>query len=159
LEREWRILGGLSVDETKVPPRKIKVVDRRKFTSDGDPRAESASPRSANTAGRSPDTAPDPPQPEAKQNRQEPPTPTSPDGMRHEPSSRFVELVAMLAGQAELLMTGAEGLPAQPAEAQRLIDYLGVLETKTAGNLSDEERQVFSNILYHVRSLFLQKSS
>jgi len=79
--------------------------------------------------------------------------------MPHEPTSRFVELVAMLAGQAELLMTGAEGLPAQPAEAQRLIDYLGVLETKTAGNLSDEERQVFSDILYHVRSLFLQKSS
>lgn len=65
----------------------------------------------------------------------------------------------MLAGQAELLMVGAEGLPAQPADAQRLIDYLGVLETKTAGNLSKEEGQALSNILYHLRSLFIQKSS
>lgn len=65
----------------------------------------------------------------------------------------------MLAGQAELLMVGAEGLPAQPADAQRLIDYLGVLETKTAGNLSKEEGQALSNILYQLRSLFIQKSS
>ena len=65
----------------------------------------------------------------------------------------------MLAGQAELLMVGAEGLPAQPEDAQRLIDYLGVIETKTAGNLSKEEGQVLSNILYHLRSLYLQKSS
>ena len=65
----------------------------------------------------------------------------------------------MLAGQAELLMIGAEGLPAQPADAQRLIDYLGVLETKTAGNLAEEEGKVLSNILYHLRSLYLQETS
>lgn len=74
-------------------------------------------------------------------------------------SSRFVELVAMLASQAELLLVGAEGLPAQPVEAQRLIDYLGVLETKTSGNLTEEESRVISNILYHLRSLYLQKTS
>jgi len=70
-----------------------------------------------------------------------------------------LELVATLAGQAELLMVGAEDFPAQPSDAQRLIDYLGVLETKTAGNLSEKEGQVLSNILYQLRSLYLQKTS
>ena len=65
----------------------------------------------------------------------------------------------MLASQAELLLVGAEGLPAQPVEAQRLIDYLGVLETKTSGNLTEEESRAISNILYHLRSLYLQNSS
>ena len=147
------------MDETKVPPRKIKVVDRRKFTSDGDPRAESAASRDTNAPDRTPPPSPEPPQTEAERTRQETQTPSAPKGRGDESSSRFLELVAMLAGQAELLMVGAEGLPAQPADAQRLIDYLGVLETKTAGNLSEEEGQVLSNILYHLRSLYLQKTS
>lgn len=146
------------MDETKVPPRKIKVVDRRKFTSDGDPRADSPAPPEATVADRSPPLEPEPPQP-AAESRQKPQIPSAKDEVRGDPSSRFLELVAMLAGQAEILMVGAEGLPAQPAEAQRLIDYLGVLETKTAGNLSDEESRMVSNILYHLRSLYIQKSS
>ena len=63
----------------------------------------------------------------------------------------------MLAGQAELLLVGAENLPAQPAEGQRLIDYLGVLEEKTTGNLSDEEAKVLSSVLYQLRTFFLQR--
>jgi len=147
------------VDETKVPPRKIKVVDRRKFTSDGDPRSESPAPRATTTADRAPPPTPDPPRPPVRQTRGENPNSSPPEeGARDKPSSRFVELVVMLAGQAEILLVGAEGLPAQPAEAQRLIDYLGVLETKTAGNLSDEENKILSNILYELRSMFLEKS-
>jgi hypothetical protein len=147
------------VAETKVPPRKIKVVDRRKFTSDGDPRSDFAPSGDTNVPDRTPPPSPEPPRTVADQTRQETTTPSASKGSRDESSSRFLELVAMLAGQAELLMVGAEGLPAQPEDAQRLIDYLGVIEKKTAGNLSKEEGQVLSNILYHLRSLYLQKSS
>jgi len=63
----------------------------------------------------------------------------------------------MLAGQAELLLVGAEDLPAQPAEAQRMIDYLGVLEEKTAGNLSDDEAKLLSGLLYQLRTFYLQR--
>jgi uncharacterized membrane protein YgcG len=68
----------------------------------------------------------------------------------------FLELVGTLAQQAELLLSGAQGLPPQPAQAQRLIDYIGVLETKTRGNLSAEESQILSNVLFQLRSLFVQ---
>ena len=69
----------------------------------------------------------------------------------------FLELVTMLAGQAELLLVGADDLPAQPAEAQRMINYLGVLEEKTAGNLSDDEAELLSSVLYQLRTFFLQR--
>jgi uncharacterized membrane protein YgcG len=69
----------------------------------------------------------------------------------------FLELVAMLAGQAELLLVGAEDLPARPEEAQRMIDYLGVLEEKTAGRLADDEAKLLSSVLYQLRTFYLQR--
>ena len=111
---------------------KIKVVDRRKFSSDGDP-LETGAPAAETTAPEAPpedlvsETAVPPPEP----------GPATPAPEHHgQPSQMFLELVTMLAGQAELLLVGADDLPAQPAEAQRMINYLGVLEEKTAGNLS-----------------------
>jgi len=62
----------------------------------------------------------------------------------------------MLAQQAELMLTGAEGLPPHPDEARRLIDCLAALEVKTRGNLSLEESQIVSNLLYQLRSSFVQ---
>jgi uncharacterized membrane protein YgcG len=64
----------------------------------------------------------------------------------------------MLAHQAELLLLGAEGFPAQPTEARRLIDYLGALEEKTKGNLTSEEAQVLSSIIFQLRTLFVQST-
>jgi hypothetical protein len=145
------------VDETKVPPRKIKVVDRRKFTSDGDPLSDSPAPRAADAENESSPPTPDPQQQEVESGHK-PTAPSPPKEKNGGPSPGFVELVVMLAGQAELLLVGAEGLPAQPVEAKRLIDCLGVLEAKTAGNLSDEESRVLSSVLYQLRSLYLQKS-
>lgn len=53
-------------------------------------------------------------------------------------------------------MVGGQGLPRQPEQARRLIDYLGILETKTRGNLSAEESQILSNVVFQLRSMFLQ---
>lgn len=147
------------MDDTKVPPRKIKVVDRRQFTSDGDPRVKSPAAGTTENVDRTHHSTPEPPQEAKQQSCKSPSLPTSPAKRGDESSSRFVELVAMLASQAELLLVGAEGFPAQPEEAQRLIDYLGVLEKKTAGNLSEEESALFSNILYHVRAQYLERST
>jgi hypothetical protein len=142
------------VGETKSEPPKIKVVDRRKFTVEGDPlvtpapAAEAAAPAAAPPE----DSAVEPNAPIP-----EPDPVTPPTESRGQPSQLFLELVTMLAGQAKLLLVGAEDLPAQPAEAQRLINYLGVLEEKTAGNLSDEEAKVMSSVLYQLRTFFLQR--
>ena len=137
------------MDETRSEPPKIKVVDRRKFTTEGEPLE-------------APVAAPGPPAPEepvAESGKpMETPLPgNSTPNTSGQPSTHFLELVAMLAGQAELLLVGTEEVPAQPVEAQRVIDYLGVLEQKTTGNLSVEESKVLSSILYQLRTYFLQR--
>jgi hypothetical protein len=42
--------------------------------------------------------------------------------------------------------------------AQQMIDILTLLETKTRGNLSAEERQLLDQILYELRLRFVQAS-
>ena len=144
------------MDDTREPSPKIKVVDRRKFTADGDPRAsEVPSPDRAANQPVASTTDREPAQPAVSAPPDEAP---SASGSGGESSQHFIGLVAMLAQQAEMLLVGAEGLPARPEEARTVIDFLGALETKTAGNLSSEESQVLSSVVYQLRSLFLQKN-
>ncbi len=56
-----------------------------------------------------------------------------------------------------MLLVGAEGLPAEPEQARRIIDYLAALESKTAGNVSPEEQQILANVLFQLRALFVQE--
>jgi hypothetical protein len=127
------------VSDSEGSSSKIKVVDRRWFTEEGTPRSDR--PTSEQPANRGATAAPEPGAVKS------PPAATSQD---------FVALVAMIAQQAELMLTGAEGLAPHPEEARRLIDCLGALELKTRGNLSPEEAQILSNILYQLRSAFVQ---
>jgi hypothetical protein len=142
------------VDETKSEPPKIKVVDRRRFSAEGDPLeapAEAAEEAAAPTASSEQPVV----ETEASAPEPDPVPPPTPD--RSQSSQQFLELVTMLAGQAELLLVGAEDIPAQPPEAQRLINYLGVLEEKTVGNLTDDEAKVLSSVLYQLRTFFLHR--
>jgi hypothetical protein len=154
------------VDE-KASPRTIRVVDRRRFTVEGDPRLDA--PREAGPA-REIDP---PPVSEPDRARRDaaaapadrpsvPPAGTGtvpPPQVNQTPATSpvFVELVATLAQQAELLLVGAEGLPAEPEQARRLIDYLAALESKTAGNLSPEETEILSSVVFQLRTLFVQR--
>ena len=63
-----------------------------------------------------------------------------------------------LAHQAAILLTEAEGRPAQPAEAKRVIDYLGMLEEKTAGNLSMDEKRFLGDVMFQLRSAYLKST-
>jgi hypothetical protein len=38
-----------------------------------------------------------------------------------------------------------------------MIDYLGVLEEKTAGNLTEDEAKLLATVLYQLRTYFLQR--
>jgi hypothetical protein len=152
--------------EEKAPPRTMKVVDRRRFTSEGDPREDV--PRESVP---SPDVGPQPRQASASPQQAHTDheasvgdgganvsddAQTSPSRPAPSTSPEFVELIASLAQQAEILLTGAEGLPAEPDQARRIIDYLGVLESKTVGNLSREEQQILSSVIFQLRALFVQ---
>jgi len=141
------------VDESKAPPEKIKVVDRRRFNDEGELRADEIEPQKPESESESPAPAVE----SAAEPAAAPVSDPIPPPMSTETAPPlFIELVAMLAHQAELLLTGAEDLRAQPAEAKRFIDYLGVLEEKTRGNLSSDEAQALSNILYQLRAIFVQ---
>jgi hypothetical protein len=158
------------VAEENGSPRTIRVVDRRRFTVDGDPRSDVL-----RTAESAPDVEPPPVagsdtarqasvaqpavqptvQPTAPPAAAEPvPQPRANQAGKTSPV--FVELVATLAQQAELLLVGGEGLPAEPDQARRMIDYLAALESKTAGNLSPEEAEVLSTVVFQLRTLFIQ---
>ena len=72
----------------------------------------------------------------------------------------FGSLVIGLATQAGQALDGTlAGLPdgASPREAARaLIDTLAMLETKTAGHLDDQERQLLTRALTALRFRFVQ---
>ena len=146
---------------------KIKVVDRRRFTDDGDIRPDWAPEPAADRgpAEESPEPLvqePQPPPPDPTPPQREsapPPTPQSDLENSQASSPLFLELVNDLAQQAALFIEGAQGFPAQPEQAQRLIDYLGMLESKTRGNLSAEESQILSNVVFQLRSIYVQKQT
>jgi len=123
------------------PEEEIKVTDRRLFRRDG----EAASPEAE---GRAPAGAGDPP----------PPRPA--DAGRPE-FGTFVMGLAKIAllhlGEAETQAPGTAevNLPA----ARELIDILGMLHEKTAGNLSPEESHLLDTLLYELRMDFAQKAS
>jgi hypothetical protein len=54
--------------------------------------------------------------------------------------------------------TGRPGLPNLPA-AQQLIRILGLLDEKTRGNLTAEERQLLEQIVYELRMRYLDAST
>ncbi len=139
---------------------RIKVVDRRWFTEGGELREDRpASPPGAGAV------APPKPQPSAEPKPEPTAAPANGEVARaaeegaagaRGTSQLFLELVATLAQQAELLMVGGQGFPRQPEQARRLIDYLGILESKTRGNLSPEEKQLLANAIFQLRTLYLQ---
>ena len=132
--------------------RKIKVVDRRRFDDSGEVRSDMPPPEKKPAPAAVP--APSDGERTAKA-----PQPAPEPGRRVETSPLFLDLIAGLAQQAEILMTGGHGMPAQPAEAQRVIEYLAMLEGKTAGNLSAEEKQLLSNVIFQLRTMYVQNTT
>lgn len=72
----------------------------------------------------------------------------------------FSTLVLML-GTAALVHLGASPEPGQEeprrdlGEAQRLIDWLGILRDKTEGRLTPEERMLLEHLLFDLRMRYL----
>ncbi len=76
----------------------------------------------------------------------------------------FIELLNLLAMQAVIALGGYQGpggerIPANPAAAKHHIDLLEILEKKTAGNLSEEEKRAIDSVLYELRMQYVQTIS
>ena len=73
----------------------------------------------------------------------------------------FTSFVMSLATQALMQMgqlpaPGGQNIETDISAAKQVIDILGKLEKKTAGNLDPEEAKLFQDILHGVRLSFLQ---
>jgi hypothetical protein len=76
----------------------------------------------------------------------------------------FIELLNLLAMQAVISLGGYQGpggerIPANHAAAKHHIDLLEILEKKTAGNLSEEEKRALDSVLYELRLQYVQAVS
>ena len=81
-----------------------------------------------------------------------------------EPSLSFTAFVLSLASTAAIHFGDLpDPMTGKPAEANleaaaQMIEILGLLEVKTRGNLTAEERQVLEQVLYELRLRFVQAS-
>ena len=73
----------------------------------------------------------------------------------------FLDLLNILAMQAAIALggykgPGGESMPPNMQTAKHHIDLISVLEDKTAGNLTDEEKRTLDRILYELRMQYVQ---
>jgi len=74
-------------------------------------------------------------------------------------TSAFAALGAQPAlGEQPSVEATTGGLPVNLDQARHLIDLLGVLEQKTAGNLSSDEQHLLQQLLYALRLTFVEQS-
>ena len=128
----------------------IRVVDRRMFTPDGQLRPEFEAERAAEPEA-SPSTPP--PRSEARPSAEHPPSTA-------EPRNDFASIVRSFATTAYsalgLVPDPTGGRHRDPLVARQMIDWLGVLESKTRGNLSFEESDFLSRALYELRLAYVE---
>ena len=80
------------------------------------------------------------------------------------PASPFVELVNLIvmqamAGLGLLQGPGGERIPPNLAAAKHFIDLLQMLDDKTKGNLTPDEKRLLDQVLYEMRITYVQMSS
>jgi len=150
----------------------FRVVDRRRFTSEGETRAGVPDPPPSSPAPslpapprQEPPRQPPPqqagkPQPRSGDPRQAARQPPSPQP-EPEPGIDFLSFAASLATNA-LAALGllpeeqARGLPRNPELAREYIDILGMLQQKTRGNLSRQEEVALEQMLADLRMQYVQ---
>jgi hypothetical protein len=154
-------------DEEEKP---IRVVDRRMFTPEGELRPEYQA-ESDTRVEPPPAAAAAPPAATPRVGEESPAEPAvsekeppgSEDRGPAEPRTAFALIVQMLAMPAY----AALGMVPDPATgrrrveravAQEMIDLLAALEQKTRGNLSFEESNFLSRVLYDLRLAFVEVS-
>lgn len=73
----------------------------------------------------------------------------------------FPDVINLFAMQAAVALGGFQGpggerIPANPPAAKHYIDLLEVLDEKTKGNLTDDEKRMLDGVLYELRMQFVQ---
>ena len=130
----------------------IRVVDRRMFTPEGELRADF---QHEETEAATPAAPAPPPSEEARSQPEHPTEEASQSNPRPagEPRGQFSAFVEFLAVNASSALQHGN-----PRVARQMIDWIGMLEQKTRGNLSFEESNFLSSVLYELRLAFVEVS-
>ncbi|MDR1165254.1 MAG: DUF1844 domain-containing protein [Deltaproteobacteria bacterium] len=131
----------------------IKVNDRRAFAADGSLNPQREEEKEA------------PPEPQAADTAA-PPEPELPEGYEKGAANIPATITTIFIGLASTALTlmgergpqGESGREPNLPEAKHYIDLLGVLEKKTAGNLSVEEEAILKAFLYDLRLKYVSLS-
>ena len=80
------------------------------------------------------------------------------------PDPTFAELINMIAMQAMvgfggMAGPGGERIPPNLDIAKHYVDMLQVLEDKTKGNLTDDEKKLLDQVAYEIRMRYIQAAS
>ncbi len=146
-------------EEQERASKGFRVVDRRRFTEEGDVRAgaeETEGPKS-------PEPAPAAPQP--AQERPVEQKGAAPAGGEEipEPTGRidFISFVASLATNAMAALGAlpeaqSQGMPRNPELAREYIDIISMLHYKTRGNLSPQEAAAMTRITSDLKMAYVQ---
>ena len=139
-------------DEPESQSKNIKVVDRRRFTADGDVRDDA--PADAERPKKSTPSKPrESKPPQDARSRQ-------PEGGEH-PTIDFMSFVVSLATNAMAALgalppEAGKDLPLNPDLAREYIDILSMLQEKTRGNLTPQEDQALQRIITDLRLNFVK---
>lgn len=137
----------------------IRVVDRRMFTPEGDPRPD-FEPEEAPEPPKLPST---PPQSSREKAALGDRRPEAAEGERGaaDPTGDFATVIRSLATTAYASLglipdPATGGRHRDTAVARQMIDWLAILEQKTRGNLTFEESDFLSRVLYELRLAFVE---
>jgi hypothetical protein len=145
------------MDPVTEEEKPIRVVDRRMFTPEGElrPGYEAEEREEARKPPPPPPAAPPPPEaPRAKdaEEASTPPPAGEPGGLLE-----IIRSLGTTAYAALGLVPDPSGARRRdPAIARQMIDWLSVLELKTRGNLTFEESDLLSRILYELRMAYVE---
>jgi len=145
------------MDPVTEEEKPIRVVDRRMFTPEGElrPGYEAEEREEAHKPPPPPPAAPPPPEaPRAKdaEEASTPPPAGEPGGLLE-----IIRSLGTTAYAALGLVPDPSGARRRdPAIARQMIDWLSVLELKTRGNLTFEESDLLSRILYELRMAYVE---
>lgn len=147
-------------EEQERASKGFRVVDRRRFTDDGDLREG---------ADASPEPAPAPAEPERPVSAPSsaaagtPAGAPTPEDDIPEPSGRidFISFVASLATNAMAALGAlpeaqSQGMPRNPELAREYIDIVSMLHYKTRGNLSPQEAAAMTRITADLKMAYVQ---
>jgi hypothetical protein len=173
-------LGMEAMDKEKKP--EFVVTDKRKFNMDGEarpdaPNAEAAKPEAAKPApvAAVPEPVKEAPKPvaakeaatEATQSATHPTDPLPESGYNGErergqfggQKMEFIHLLDMLVQTAMMyagaLDTGAERR-VDIVGVRQMIDLISVLEEKTKGNLTEQEKDILTNTVFQLRMTYME---